>query len=701
MKVGVLAVMLCVVAGCTAARPASEVTPLEQRVDSGPRSTARSMSEIRGAPGSRGVDVWAQVTPPASCDDPALLLTNATTLAAAEVDGRAVDVLRRPYGLVPLPSTPSASVHLALRGRVERTQGRLLVGCGRDLLSRWLLLDVVQFVIGAALLIAAAFVGAAALARGRRAVFGWLALFLLSIGWVCFAQSPGYRNLLFVQAVWISWLRDLFAFVYVLAFARFVAVVFGDTRRRFFARISLLIAGVAAAAVALDLARLVGLRTSFVVSQLFALSLLPVAIAHVWARARGGDRSARRFLIGAVALLICAAPDLFWGLGLSLHFEFNTAPIGLLLFAAALGSIVQLQFEARTLALESQSRELAARVHELEGKQREIRGLSGELRHQIGQRSRELGRALLGAAGHEGVGVARLAPGQVLGRYRVVRELGAGAMGAVYEVERKSDGEHLALKVMSAAGNPALAARFAREAEIAARVQHPNIVGITDIDVLPSGSPFLVMELVRGVSLEDQRSRFGDVPWALSVLSELGAGLEALHAAGVVHRDLKPSNVLLDDQGAVKVADFGIAREQETTLGDTAVVGSAASEAEAANAAAARVPSARLTHTGALIGTPLYMAPELGTGSVASPASDVFAFGLIAHELLSGAHPFAKPPVLLAMAGVPLPPPPALDQAAVPEAVRELVAAALSPDPERRPSARLIALGLVHALRTP
>lgn len=690
MRAVLLPLVVLGLAGCGSLPPAPEASGLSFSVDGGSRQTATSMSTIRGTPASRSVDVWLEVQPPA-CDDPALLLTNATALGAAEAGGRALDVTRRPYGLLPLPAGERLPVHLSLTGRVDRAQGRLLLGCGNELVTRWLLLDLGQMLVGGTLLIMGAFGVVAALVRARRALYGWLALFLLSVGWVCFAQSPGFRNLIFVAPAWVSWLRDLLAFGYVLAFARWHAVAFGDTRRKLFTRAAVVTGALAAAVVILDLARVVGIRQSFVIAQLLALGLLPVAIAHVLGRARAGDRAARRFLSGTIALLAFAAPDLFWGLGLPWHFELNTAPIGLLLFAAALGSIVELEYETREAELE-------ARIRELEGKQREIHGLSGELRHQIGQRSRDLGRALLRGGALGSVGVARLEPGRALGRYRVVRELGAGAMGAVYQVERQSDGRALALKVMSAAAGPALAARFAREAEIAARVQHPNVVAISDFDVLPSGLPFLVMELVRGGSLEDQRRRFGDVPWALAALSELAAGLEALHQAGVVHRDLKPSNVLIDEDGRVKVADFGIAREQATTLDATQAVGATSEEpAHAATAAADRPLAARLTHTGALIGTPLYMAPELGAGGVATTSSDVFAFGLIARELLGAGHPFPKPVVLLAMAGAPLPSPPPLAVAGLSEELVALLDAAIAVEPERRPSARLLALALEHA----
>ena len=141
-------------------------------------------------------------------------------------------------------------------------------------------------------------------------------------------------------------------------------------------------------------------------------------------------------------------------------------------------------------------------------------------------------------------------------------------MGAVYEVERTTDGRRFALKTVIHAHGSALA-RLAREAEIATKVTHPNLVGIVDIDVAPSGVMFIVMELVHGRPLSAEAQRFGEVPWAKEVLRQVASGLRALHEAGIVHRDLKPANVLLEVAAAgpprAKIADFGIARAEGST----------------------------------------------------------------------------------------------------------------------------------------
>ena len=234
----------------------------------------------------------------------------------------------------------------------------------------------------------------------------------------------------------------------------------------------------------------------------------------------------------------------------------------------------------------------------------------------------------------------------------------------------------------------ASAARFAREAEIGARVQHANLVSIVDVGV-SAGVPFLAMELVRGGSLEAQRSKFGDVAWALPILRQIAEGLAALHDAGVVHRDLKPANVLLADGGIAKISDFGISRFGELDEG------SSIDPAAATMAASPKPRSSELTGTGVVMGTPLYMAPEGAKSARALDASaDVFALGIIAYEMLTGHAPFTVPAFMLAMAEQPIPTPAAIDDARLSASQRALILAALAGDPARRPRLRALAESL-------
>ncbi|PTL78181.1 serine/threonine-protein kinase [Vitiosangium sp. GDMCC 1.1324] len=212
--------------------------------------------------------------------------------------------------------------------------------------------------------------------------------------------------------------------------------------------------------------------------------------------------------------------------------------------------------------------------------------------------------------------------------YEITSLLGKGGMGAVFLARhRRLPGKQVAVKVLlnSASLNPELYARFRREAEIASQLGHPNIVEVLDFDTLQDGTPFLVMEYLRGESLEQRLSR-GPLPLdaALSLTRQIGSALQAAHRAGVVHRDLKPANVFLvpTDSGGVvgervKLLDFGISKMLDSqTL---------------------------QTQDAVLIGTPQYMAPEqaLGKNSEVDARTDLFALGCIVYEMLSGRTPFA------------------------------------------------------------
>ncbi|MBI2964172.1 MAG: serine/threonine protein kinase [Deltaproteobacteria bacterium] len=204
---------------------------------------------------------------------------------------------------------------------------------------------------------------------------------------------------------------------------------------------------------------------------------------------------------------------------------------------------------------------------------------------------------------------------ETIGRYRVQRSLGAGAMGAVYLAEDPLLKRPIAIKIVQAVGVSAAQARdrFRREAEISARLNHPNVITIYDVGEDAQWGPFLAMEYVDGESLSD-RIRGGGLDDAarLRILAFALQGLEAAHAAGIVHRDVKPSNVMVGRDGRVKLMDFGIARGEDTGL----------------------------TATGAVLGTPAYMAPEQLKGVTPSAVTDRYAFAVMAFELFTAQRPF-------------------------------------------------------------
>jgi eukaryotic-like serine/threonine-protein kinase len=216
-----------------------------------------------------------------------------------------------------------------------------------------------------------------------------------------------------------------------------------------------------------------------------------------------------------------------------------------------------------------------------------------------------------------------LAPGQMLGAYRVEREIGRGGMGIVYQAEDTRLGRQVAVKVLTptVGADATMRARLSREARAAAALSHPAIATVFSFEEI-DGRACLVTELVRGDTL---RSEIARGPLTLDVVIETGIqvarGLAAAHAAGIVHRDLKPENVVRNRRGEVKILDFGIARID------------APPDPEAP----------RLTREGAVVGTPGYMSPEQLDGSDVDQRSDIFALGVLLFELASAKHPFEAP----------------------------------------------------------
>jgi serine/threonine-protein kinase len=213
-----------------------------------------------------------------------------------------------------------------------------------------------------------------------------------------------------------------------------------------------------------------------------------------------------------------------------------------------------------------------------------------------------------------------LEPGQVLAqRYRIQRLLGKGGMGAVYLADDEVLGELVALKVISsafAADEQALIVRFRREAAAARKVSSSQVIRIHDLGEARPGLLYLSMEYFAGRTLTEVIAQRGVVPMkdVQDILQQIGTGLEAAHSAGVVHRDLKPSNVLVGERGAVKIIDFGLAT---TTMGEG------------------------LTATGAILGTPHYMAPEQVRGRPVDARTDIYSFGALAYHLVTGRPPFS------------------------------------------------------------
>jgi len=244
------------------------------------------------------------------------------------------------------------------------------------------------------------------------------------------------------------------------------------------------------------------------------------------------------------------------------------------------------------------------------------------------------GQVALGASSTPGVPAREadvpLAPGARLARYVVLKRIGRGAMGEVYAAYDPELARQVALKLLRPEGRrvEALGQRLLREAQALARLNHPHVVAVHDTGVCEQGV-FLAMELVDGSTLTEWLRTPRPPAEVLRVFVDAGRGLAAAHAAGLVHRDFKPANVLVGREGRVRVTDFGLARavEQEDVP-------------EAPPAPPAEDAVSSLTRTGALLGTPAYMAPEQLGRQGADALSDQFSFCVALHEALHGTRPF-------------------------------------------------------------
>jgi tetratricopeptide (TPR) repeat protein/tRNA A-37 threonylcarbamoyl transferase component Bud32 len=234
------------------------------------------------------------------------------------------------------------------------------------------------------------------------------------------------------------------------------------------------------------------------------------------------------------------------------------------------------------------------------------------------------------ASSREGVeGPKReLARGDAVGRFLVLEPLGRGAMGVVYAAYDPELDRRIALKLVHAdADGPRARARLVREAQALAKLSHPHVVTVYDVGTR-GDEVYLALELVEGRSLREWLAEPRSVDAVLDVIRQAGEGLAAAHDAGLVHRDVKPENVLVDRAGRVKVTDFGLARGELEPL------------AGASDEARDEGDALGLTRTGALLGTPAYMAPEQLRGENADSSSDQFALSVVAFEALTGARPF-------------------------------------------------------------
>ncbi len=263
--------------------------------------------------------------------------------------------------------------------------------------------------------------------------------------------------------------------------------------------------------------------------------------------------------------------------------------------------------------------------------------------------------------------------GTTIGNYRLEAAIAKGGMGTIYRARRLDDGRVVAVKVLrrELAANRTFLLRFQREVRALRGVEHPNVVRI--LDVGSQGQlQFYVMEyfeksladLLREGPLEPVR--------ALRVAAQAARGLQAVHDAGVIHRDVKPSNILIGEDGVARIGDFGVARLATAT---------------------------RMTHTGAIIGTPAYMAPEQAENPEVGARADIYSLGVVLYEMLTGRPPFEGNTALdiLQKHRLNLPEPPKSLNPRLPGALSRLVLAMLAKDPTKRPASMdVVADALEH-----
>jgi serine/threonine-protein kinase len=251
-------------------------------------------------------------------------------------------------------------------------------------------------------------------------------------------------------------------------------------------------------------------------------------------------------------------------------------------------------------------------------------------------------------------GPAKIEPGQRLGPYEIVSSIGAGGMGQVYRARDTRLKRDIAIKVCAAQ----FSERFEREARVVASLNHPNICQIYDV-----GPNFLVMELVEGENLSGPHP----VETALNYAQQIAEALEAAHEKGVVHRDLKPANVKVTPAGVVKVLDFGLAKAME--------------EPAASRDADSPTMTMSATRAGMILGTAAYMSPEQARGSAVDKRADIWAFGCVLYEMLTGRQAFHGETTSDILAAVLKEEP---DLSHIPANVQPLLGCCLVKDPKRR-----------------
>lgn len=263
--------------------------------------------------------------------------------------------------------------------------------------------------------------------------------------------------------------------------------------------------------------------------------------------------------------------------------------------------------------------------------------------------------------------------GQTVSHYRIVEKLGEGAMGVVYLAEDTHLGRNVAVKFLSDSQDQHYRARFLREARAVSTLSHPHIAVVHDYGETSEGQPFIVMEYIKGETLGDLlHSSALTITQGVKVVEAVAEALAAAHARGIIHRDIKPSNVIVDQEGAVKVLDFGLVKQLHEEHAPDA--------GPDANTLLAR------TSSNVIVGTPLYLSPEQAMGADVDARSDLFALGALLYECLAGRPAFSGSSVIEIGAQILHfnPPPPSSVNKRVHQELDRITLKALAKKPESR-----------------
>jgi eukaryotic-like serine/threonine-protein kinase len=286
-----------------------------------------------------------------------------------------------------------------------------------------------------------------------------------------------------------------------------------------------------------------------------------------------------------------------------------------------------------------------------------------------------------------------LNPGTKLGLYEIVSAIGSGGMGEVYQAHDTKLGRDVAIKVLpeAFAHDPQRLSRFQREAKLLASLNHPNIAAIYGLDE-DTGSNYLVMELVPGETLRERVAREGALPVdeALGIARQIAEALEAAHEKSIIHRDLKPANVKVTPEGKVKVLDFGLAK-------------AFAGEESGSDPSNSPTLSQAATLQGVILGTAAYMSPEQAKGKAVDKRTDIWAFGCMLYELLTGKQAFTGEDITEILAAVVMKEP-AFDALPpnTPPSIRVLLQRCLRKDRRQRiPDAAAVRIEIEDALAAP